>query len=440
MKRKMLPKKDAPSGLYLYCSKHKSWYKNDNVVKCKCELKYKAKVHVPGTKNNSRIKTFVADDVESAIQIFEEFKKELKSSDYHLVVVKEKEEKPIYLLDCIAEFIDFKKDINVPFHNRNNLPAKTIREIENCLEYFVYALVDKGIKPEILRFEVLDGNELIAGHISEFLLQKKGLKNKTYNNKLSTMKSFVNYTIRKHYPYVSSPFSEVKYKKVVYKPKAISISNFNALIELILPENSIDYKEVKRKINKGYTIQKKKINYYRDWLIEAYYIGLFTGGRKEETTQMKWSDIQYNSEGKISHIVVTDLKVNRKEKREAEEDNLIEKYVEMTPEFEDLLFKMGFEEKRDSDEYILANEESLTRQYMADFISKSFFHFYKQLGLNDGLSFKHLRKTYVTQKYIENEDNVTSKTGHAGVDVVLKHYVDMKMVMEAKRKKNFGEE
>ena len=70
-------------------------------------------------------------------------------------------------------------------------------------------------------------------------------------------------------------------------------------------------------------------------------------------------------------------------------------------------------------------------------MSQAFTHYYNQLNFQIKKTFKHLRKTYITDCYIQTPDvrDFLTKTGHANIDTPLNHYVDMRMVMEARRKK-----
>lgn len=437
MKRKMLPKKDAPNGLYLYCNTHKRWYKNDNVVKCKCDLKYKAKIHIPGTKNSSKIKTIEAEDCESAIQQFQEFKRTLKNNEYQNVKVVESTSKPIMLVDCISEFLDFKKDVGVPFHMKHNLTKGTIRQIEYALELFCASLLYNGIDPENLKFSAIDSNDKISGMFAEYLVTVIGTKNKTYNNHLVNVKSFMNYMTRKHYTNLHSPFTEMKFKPVMVKTKAIDLDDFYSMLQIVNEENGVYYEEQKIQRKKGLMTYRSKRNYYRPWLIDAFLLGLFTGGRKEETASMKWRHIVTDREGNMSYILVVDYKATRLLNLDVNTEEVVEKYVEVVPEFEKLLYSMGYEEKKGSNEYILANDENWTRDYLMDFVSKAFSHYYKKLNLDENLNFKHLRKTYFTGNAILHGIEMASKLGgHQSARVTLKHYIDQRMLLKAKSMKN----
>ncbi len=432
----MLPKKDAPNGLYLYCNTHKRWYKNDNVVKCNCDLKYKAKVHIPGTKRNSKIKTFEAVNLESAIQEFQEFKKTMKNNDFQDVVIRDLSQVPIMLLDCMAEYLDFKKDIDVPYHNRHNLTKKTLRQIEYALELFCISLQCNGIEPEHLKFDSLDNNDKLSGMFTEYLVTKVQTRAKTYNNHLVYVKGFVNYMIRKHYSNLRNPFDDVKYKKVIVTPKAIDLEDFYDLLQLVNEENGKYIDKSKKQRKKGLVEYTFNRSYFKPWLVDAFLLGLFTGGRKEETGAMKCKHIIHDREGRMSYILVTDLKATRLQNLDEKVEGVIEKYVEIVPELESLLYTMGYEEKKGTSEYVLANDEKMSREHLMNFVSKAFSHYYKKLNLNENLNWKHLRKTYFTEHAIISGIEKASKLGgHRSARITLKHYIDNRMVIIANRKK-----
>ena len=377
-KRKMLPKKNAPIGLYLYCNTHKRWYKNDSVVKCKCELTYKAKLHVPRTKRKCKCKSFEAYTLEDAIQMFNQFKIEMKKNSYQNISLVTEVKKPIFLTDCQLLFINFKNDIGVEFHNIKNLPRRNIRHAEMVLEYMNEALVEKGINPETFRFE--DINEKIVGFVTEYFLGPKDMANKTFNNYIAPIKTFMKYIIKKFYPTMTNPFDEIKKLTVITEKLVVKKDEFLKVISLVRPENL-----VVEKINKN-TQKLKRRHLYRPWLIDGFYLAML-GGRNEEVSNLRWSDIKLNNNGQISFIQVVDLKRtrNNKHKSKLEKDELIKKNIEMTPEFEDILMDLGYEEKKNSNEFILANYELISRKEISNILSAAFNFLLKKLNLPDSL-------------------------------------------------------
>lgn len=424
----MLPKKYAPNGLYLYCGTHDRWYKNDNVVKCKCNLKFKARIHIPGTKRGTRIKTLNAIDVDQALQEFFAYKEFLNTTNYQPIQIKKEMKKPIFLTDCMQAFIDFKKGINVETYQKKHIDKKTLRGFERSLEYFLFALQEKGLDARHLLFT--DINPKIVGIVTDYLSEDRGLSAKSVNNAVAEIKSFMKFIISTYYPTFTNEFDKVEKLKVRIDTTSITMKEFLDVIKVTTPENSM------MDIWHG----KKFKNIWKDYWIDAFFLGLYTGGRLEEITHMKWNDFVFNDENKISFIELSDFKIMRARKDWKNNSEEKKKRVEMTPHFEMLLTDMGMSQKIGSDEYILAPERSNRKQLGTD-ISKAFSHYIALLKLPEEKTFKHLRKTYLTNTFIEsaNEQEFLAKGGHTNMDTPKKHYIDWKVVLEARRKKMYGE-
>lgn len=431
-KRKMLPKKNAQIGLYLYCNTHKKWYKDDTVVQCKCELTYKAKLHVPGTKRACKCKSFEADTLENAIQLFNQFKIEMKNNSYQNVSLETFDKKPIFLTDCQQRFIDFKNDIGVEFHNMKNLPRRNIRHAEMVLEYMNEALSTNGIKTATFRFEEI--NDKIVGFVTAYFLGPKDMANKTFNNNIAPIKTFMNFIIKKYYPTMANPFDEVEKLKVVSEKLVVKKDEFLSVINLVSPENLVI-----EKINKN-TQKLKRRHYYRPWLIDGFYLAML-GGRNEEVSNLKWSDIKLNNEGQKSFIQVVDLKRTRniKHKSKLEKDGLVKKNIEMTPYLNKLLNDLGYEEKKNTNEYILANDEPTSRKEISNILSTAFNFLIKKLNLTEKKEFRNLRKTYATDCYLKDPEKFYKEMGHTNKYTTLNHYVDMDFVMEERRRRLYEE-
>ncbi len=100
---------------------------------------------------------------------------------------------------------------------------------------------------------------------------------------------------------------------------------------------------------------------------------------------------------------------------------------------------MGFSSQKGTDNFILAPEINISRKrVMSDILSRGFSHYYDQLNTGRKLTFKCLRKTYITnlQIYMRGGD-IKSITGHAeGSNVIETNYIDKKEI--AKAGKNFS--
>ena len=91
------------------------------------------------------------------------------------------------------------------------------------------------------------------------------------------------------------------------------------------------------------------------------------------------------------------------------------------------LQKLGYNKYKNTDRYITAGNSNRKRETLKEDMSKSFTHYYKLLGNEKELSFKHLRKTYVT--LVNNFTNGKGEviTGHSGQGIIMKSYHDQKV-------------
>jgi len=124
---------------------------------------------------------------------------------------------------------------------------------------------------------------------------------------------------------------------------------------------------------------------------------LFTGGRFDEVVNLKWSDIK--SHNVIEYFFVENYKVNLQLK--IEDEHKKNKKFPIFPEFKKFLIKMGYEDKRESNDYILVPNRTIKSKTISNQLSKSFSHYRNQCGVSKSLSLKHLRKTYI---YLFNDN------------------------------------
>ena len=61
-------------------------------------------------------------------------------------------------------------------------------------------------------------------------------------------------------------------------------------------------------------------------------------------------------------------------------------------------------------------------------MSKGFTHYWKQVDSDKKLQFRNLRKTYITRLNIYTNGQADSITGHAGQEVIMKHYQSPKVI------------
>jgi hypothetical protein len=113
------------------------------------------------------------------------------------------------------------------------------------------------------------------------------------------------------------------------------------------------------------------------------------------------------------------------------------KYFAITKELKELLIEMDYEKYKGTDKYIIAPEEQMKRSHVSVLISKSFTHYYKQLNTGKQVSFKHLRKAFMTSALLEFGEASSALTNHTTINMTNKHYHD-KEVTRDKARENFS--
>jgi integrase len=221
----------------------------------------------------------------------------------------------------------------------------------------------------------------------------------------------------------------MKKKKLKKNSKSISWEEFEKVLELTTRENSY------------FTEKSGKIrNYYKPWLKTAFELGLYTGGRREEVVTMKWDGIKLTKSGDLSRIEVTHFKLTRANKNSLAKGEVEIKIVPMNEDLKELLYSLGYEKYKGCDRYILAPDETCTRQTMMDTITKTFNHYYRLINTGLEKKFKDLRKTYITALYILRGEEVYKDTGHEGMNILKSNYIDDEVVLDARREefKKYG--
>jgi hypothetical protein len=107
---------------------------------------------------------------------------------------------------------------------------------------------------------------------------------------------------------------------------------------------------------------------------------------------------------------------------------IVYKYIPITDDLFDFLNELGYEEKRNSDEYILFPERFENTKTMMDVLSKSFTHYRIGAGIKKKLSLKDLRKTYISWVNQELGGTTGLITSHSTNEVLEKFYLDPKIL------------
>jgi integrase len=388
--------------------------------------RYKLIEYVPGTKSQRVTRLLETRDRDEAVKEEIAFRKEVKSGEYKKLKkkFKEKEEKkidesppkPFLLIEAFARYLAWMSGENVPIHLRRNRDPETIKDVERELRFWAKCLKDN--RDDLKTTTIDDINDNMVGLVYQ-ALENKGFSGRTFNKYMNTFSSFMRWYSQEYDIPIRNYFERVKRKNLNPNPQAISNQEFLRLLEKTRPEYGI----------KEYHSGKKPArNMFRDWLTDGFKLGVLTGRRREELANMRWNDIK-EDEGVPLYIRVSDLKVNRIQGRSAT-DEMKYVYVPITASLKALLDDLGYEKNAGSPNYILAPEVKISRKrVMSDILSRGFSHFYNLLDTGKNLTFKSLRKAYITQlELFLGRGNARFITGHSGNQILERNYIDPKEI------------
>lgn len=432
-----IPKNKTFPGLVVYCvSCNANVYDNcrqtgQTLKNCPKGEKHRFKLYFQPKGANKRItKTFDTRDLDMAITQAIAYKNEWSEKKYlektepeNKDIINKPEKKhatPTLLIHLMAKYIGFLNNEGVPSHRVKERSTAHIKNVEHSFKIFYECLSKAGYSVNTFRYDQID--DRIIGDLFTFLTEEKQFSNRTFNKYFSYFTSFATWAKKQGYG-VQNFFEEAPRKKIRPNPQAINKEEFDNLIKATTLENgvSIDKNNIKR-------------NYYRDWLPFAFRLAL-TGARREELINLKFSDCVTDKEGNIIYMECPDIKVNRQQGVTNKEDMKI-KYLPVSKDLAALLYEMSYEEHKNTDTYILAPGIRLQRnKVMADALSKGFQHFYSKLNTERHLTFKSIRKAFITSVSLFTGGNAKMITGHSDDAVIQKHYLDQKVI--AKSFQNF---
>lgn len=424
-----LLKSNKIKGLCVFCTKckikvgNKCGTSGKRISFCndKDKHKYKVIVHIPGREGAVKTKLLnTRDDNEAVLQAFA-FRGELEKCNYSTKLVATKTSIPKSILDAMAYYLAFLNN-DTPHEQEHKKRSKGHRdEVERYFKYFSEYLQTMDIDSTLFPFEKLDKN--VVGKLKSYLLETRDYAPKTYNKYIGLMRVFVNFMMEEFDFRMKNPFKGFKRMHSETNTNTITKYEFHALLKIIEPENGMKVyteRKSKRKYNK---------NRYKPWLKDAILLALLTGRRREEVVSMKFNGIVENTDGEPITVCIEDFKINRN--NDISNKEAVKRiYVPVIAPLKKLLYDLGYNENKGKDMYILAPDETMERRTMMDYMSKSFSYYYKKLNTGKNLKFYDLRKTYISHLYAAQGKNARMITKHSGDEVMLKHYIDEKVIAE----------
>ncbi len=388
---------------------------------------WKMIVHVPRTRNERETRKLQSRNLDEATKEAIEFKQEVKSRGQKDIkqVVKvntvdiKYENDPTLLVHVLSKYVGWLNNEDVPKYQIKERSKEHIKDVERSFKIFVQCLKQNG--RDLNTFSVFDIDGDIIGKLCEYWLDDLKFGARNYNKHLSYLTSLLVW-YDEEYTSIKNWFKKPKRMDVNTDPKGITEEDFHALQKIINPENGIQE-------NEGAVKQKRYL--FREWLADAFKLAMYTGRRREEVVNLNFKDVVENAEGIPEMIRVVDYKVTRsKHGQNSTKEKFI--YVPVTKELLTILYDLGYDEFKNTDRYMLAPELKNKRsRTMSDAMSKGFSHYYKQINPEGGLTFKSMRKTYISKMSLFLGGSAKDVTGHSDDKVIQRHYVDKQIIARA---------
>lgn len=407
-----LPKNKRIKGLYIYCNGCNKKFSKSHRCSFPVERQvYKAIFTIPAT-TKTKTKVLNTRNLDEAIKLTLEFEQELKINNYYLTKTTNViENTPQDLNGCISMYLDYLDNQNVWEHQKKVRTKEHIKQVTRYLIRFAEALKISGLNIRNLPVSCISNEHVSIYH--SYILNMEECSNRTYNRHMDTVSELFQYLINiKQYPLVNFFSSKnIQRKRVNPRIQSITTSDFKKLLSIVTPKNGVQV-----------LLTGERKHLYFDWLIDAFELGLYTGRRRDEIVNMKFSDI-IEEDGIPRLIESEDFKYNIKNNLFSETEKKF-CYSPVFMDLNDFLIKIGYEKYKGTDRYLIASESKMTRTSIKDKMSKAFSHYYSLLNTGRQLQFKHLRKTYITRLNHFTNGQAEIITGHSGQEIIMKNYHD----------------
>lgn len=321
-----------------------------------------------------------------------------------------KARRPSNLKNALQKFYDWLQDIDVPSHKRKNYDKKYLQnELRNILDF-------KDCLPGFDFLLVRDVNDEHVALFHDFLTER--FSNKTYNNKMHTMRNAFKYFIKIGYP-IKNPFEEIKSKSTKAKKNFIELEDFRKLMQVTTKENGIAFEKSNGEI--------KRKSLYRDWLTDFWELALYTGGRREDVAELKLSHV------KAEYVEVYDFKNSDQGQKD------VIRWVARSKEFNELLGKLTTKYKLKGDDYLIEPSDD-RRTTIMNHASKAFTHYWRQLDTGYYARMYSLRDTHITLMIMRYGNLYEGVFGtHSNIQASLENYASYeKMIAQFSGKSMLG--
>jgi len=281
----------------------------------------------------------------------------------------------------------------------------------------------KTVKGVIYEAEIENKPRTVKGVIYDAVLKIEGtngkIRNATINNYLKAYKSLFNYGV-KYCGLTVNPFELVQLKKVNASKgvRTLTKEEFKQFGEDVLS---------KKNIIKEYASGNK--HYYRPFLLTIVKLALYAGFRNFQLAQLRWSNILLENGKLVNSIIeIEDFKTNHQHKLFGEEEKRFN-YVRINYDLADLLMALGYEEFKNTNDFILEPTSVIQRDTLLNQASRSFREYMRLISPKRNIKFKHIRKTHIDQMAEAVGLERTSQVWHEDSSVTRANYVKFKTLI-----------
>lgn len=399
--------KNSLAGIKIYCNKCKS-----DAPKCKHyeNHSFRIRLHVAGTKNKIKSKVLSSKNYDEALQEALEFKSETIKNNFVTIPISEFGN-DYSVADAILKYYQYLDGKHVYVHKRKNVSAGHRDESIRFCRYFANVL---KVKYDISLKRIAEINQ---SDVADFYLWAENhYAPKTFNKCMNGIKSFFDFLIDIEEMEIKNPFMKYVTKQVQKNNiETLTKEEFEKILLAIETASPVkiygDDKKVKKKM-------------YYPYLKDAFNLFLMTGCRREEIIDLKWNQI-FTTINSVKFFKISNYKVEKSSKSKNNEVSIAPKYVPINSDLNDLLKELGYDEKKNTDEYIIFPERGdIKNLTLMDRISKSFSHYKEQAGIEKEVSLMNLRKTYLSWVNAVMMKETRILSSHASSEVLDKHYLD----------------
>ncbi|NRT15285.1 integrase [Flavobacterium sp. 28A] len=400
---KLIIPKNPHKGMKIFCYK----CKRDNPICKHYDIqKYKVVIHVKGEVAKRKSQVLISRIYNEAVIEAIEYEKGLIATNFQPIIHNE-ENNNYSILGAVSVYENYLKGEHRYAHMLKIVSKSHQSECMKFCDFFLDSII---AYKDITSTSIIDVDQ---SDVARFYKWADGhYAARTFNKCLGALRAFFNFLINVEAIEIKNPFA-------VYQPKAVIKKNVETLTE-------DEFSSILSAIDSAGSIKVlggkgERKNMFRPYLKDGFKLFLLTGGRREEVVDLRWSNI-ISTGNNVMFFDIENLKVNRIKKMG--HSNKYNKRIPVNIDLFDLLVTLGYEDKKNSNDFILFPKRNVKTETIMNNMSKSFTFYAEAAGIKKDVSLNNLRKTYITWLNRAMGKDTGILTSHGGQQVLVDHYID----------------